>query len=53
MERIWSSLYENAKKNLVSKEISDFITTGNTSCALLGHNKAHEVLPVVIKSEIS
>ncbi len=38
MERIWSSLYENAKKNLVSKEISDFITTGNTSCALLGHN---------------
>ncbi len=38
MERIWGSLYEAAKKNLVSKEVSDYIMTGNTSCAILGHN---------------
>ena len=38
MESIWLDLYEAAKKNIVSKEISDFITTGNTSCAILGHN---------------
>lgn len=38
MERIWSNLYKAAKKNLVSKEVTNFITAGNTSCAILGSN---------------
>ncbi len=54
MERIWEYLYEAAKKNLVSKEISDFILTGNTSCAILAsNNKIYNGSSIVSNSLIS
>lgn len=38
MDKLWLSLYKEAKNKLNVKEVSPFIETGNNSCAILASN---------------
>ena len=35
MDKIWLELFNKAKEKINSKELSTFVTTGNSACALL------------------
>ncbi len=39
MDRLWSSLYKEAKKRINSRELSPFIEYGNNVCTILSENE--------------
>lgn len=41
MEEIWKKLYDYAKNKIYSKELSPYISYGNTVCTILSNNKIY------------